>query len=97
MQEVFADAGWASKAVDKRSVSGRGGGVMYGGACASWFSITQKSVTLSTTEEKHVSVADLVQEVIFLRQVWQFMVLVTDVGMSCIPVFKGKEGAVQLA
>ena len=44
--EVFADADYASKATDRRSLSG--GAVMCAGACVCWFSITQKCVTLST-------------------------------------------------
>ena len=54
--EVFADADYASKAADRRSVSG--GLVMCGGGCISWFSRTQKCVTLSTTEAEYVSLAD---------------------------------------
>ena len=47
--QVFVDgADYATKATDRRSVLG--GLVMYGGGCVSWFSRTQKCVTLSTTE-----------------------------------------------
>ena len=46
--EVFADADYASKATDRRSVSG--GVIMCGGASTCWFSRTQKCVTLSTSE-----------------------------------------------
>ena len=42
--QVFADADYASKAADRRLVSG--GLVMCGGACVSWFSRTQKYATL---------------------------------------------------
>ena len=91
--QVFADADYASKAADRRSVSG--GLVMCGGACVSWFSRTQKCVTLSTTEAEYVALADVMKEVLFLRQVWRFML--PDVGMPCIPVFEDNEGAVQLA
>ena len=41
--EVFADADYASKATDRRSVSG--GLIMCGGASVCWFSRTQKCVT----------------------------------------------------
>ena len=37
-----------------------GGLVMRGGACVSWFSRTQKRVTLSTTEAEYVALADVV-------------------------------------
>ena len=42
----FADADYASKATDRRSVSG--GAIKCEGACKCWFSRTQKCVTLST-------------------------------------------------
>ena len=46
--EVFADADYASKATDRRSMSG--GANMFAGAYVCWFSGTQKCVTLSTSE-----------------------------------------------
>ncbi|CAB1102712.1 unnamed protein product [Ectocarpus sp. CCAP 1310/34] len=69
--QVFVDADYASKATDRRSVSG--GLVMCGGGCVTWFSRTQKCVTLSTTEAEYVAIADVLKEVLFLRQVWRFM------------------------
>ena len=39
--------------------------------------------------------ADVMKEVLFLKQVWHFML--PAVGMPCIPVFEEYEGAVQLA
>ena len=42
--EVFANADYASKATDRRSVSG--GVIMYGGASVCWFFRTQKCVRL---------------------------------------------------
>ena len=48
--QVFRDTDYASKAADRRSVSG--GLVICGGACVSWFSRTQKCVTLSKTESE---------------------------------------------
>ena len=56
--QVFVDADYASKAADRMSVSG--GLVMRGGACVSWFSRTQKRVTLSTTAAEYVALADVV-------------------------------------
>ena len=47
------------------------------------------------TEAEYVALADVIKEVLFLRQVWRFML--PDAGMSCIPVFEDNEGAVQLA
>ena len=91
--EVFADADYASKATERRSVSG--GVIMCGGASVCWFSRTQKCVTLSTTEAEYVALGDAVKELLFLRQVWRFM-LPSKV-MPCFPIFEDNQGAVQLA
>ena len=81
--EVFADADYASKATDRRSVSG--GAIMCGGACVCWFSRTHKYVTLSTSEAEYVALGDAVKELLFLRQVWRFML--PGKGMLCFPFF----------
>ncbi|CAB1114007.1 unnamed protein product [Ectocarpus sp. CCAP 1310/34] len=64
--KVFVDADNASKAADRRSVSG--GLVMCVCGDVTWFSRTQKCVTLSTTEAEYVAIADVLKEVLFLRQ-----------------------------
>ena len=66
--KVFVDSDFASKATDRRSVSG--GVVMCAGACVSFFSRTQKSVTLSSTEAEYVAMAERFKEAIFLRYIW---------------------------
>ena len=91
--EVFADADYASKATDRRSVSG--GLMMCGGAGVCWFSRTQKCVTLSTSEVEYVALGDAVKELMLLRQIWRFM-LPSKV-IPCFPVFEDNQGAVQLA
>ena len=92
--QVFVNADYASKAADRRSVSG--GLVMCRGACVSWFSRTQRCVTLSTTEARARDACRRdCREVLFLRQVWRFML--SEVGIPCIPVFEDNQGAVQLA
>ncbi|CAB1115738.1 unnamed protein product [Ectocarpus sp. CCAP 1310/34] len=91
--EVFADADYASKAAERRSMSG--GLVMCVGGMYFLVSRTQKCVTLSTTEAEYVSLADVMKEVSFLRQVWRFML--PEAGMPCIPVFEDNQGAIQLA
>ena len=90
--EVFADADYASKATDKRSISG--GVIMRGGASVCWFSRTQKCVTLSISEAGYVAFGDAVKELLFLRQVCRFM-LPSKV-MPCCPFFEDNQGAVQL-
>ena len=62
---AFADADYASKATDRRSVSG--GAVLCAGACACCFSRTQRCVTLLTPEAEHVALRDTIKEVIFIR------------------------------
>ena len=91
--EVFADADYASKATDRRSVSG--GLIMCGVASVCWFSRTQKCATFSTSEAEYVALRDAVKELLFFRQVWRFM-LPSKV-MPCFPVFEDNQGAVQLA
>ena len=69
--EVFVDSDFASRATDRRSVSS--GVVMCAGACVSFFSRTQKSVTLSSTEAEYVAMAEGFKEAIFLRYIWSFI------------------------
>ena len=59
----FADADYASKATDRRSVSG--GVVMYAGGAVSWYLKTQKCVTLSTTQAEYVAMSDVAKEICF--------------------------------
>ena len=68
---------------------------MCAGACVCWFYRTQKCVTLSTSEAKYVALGDAVKELLFLRQVWRFMV--PGKGMPCFPVFEDNQGALQLS
>ena len=72
--EVFANADYASKANDRRSVSG--GVIMCGGSCMCWFSRTQKCVTLSMSEAEYVALGDTVKEFFFKERC----------GVSCYPV-----------
>ena len=90
--EVFADSNYASKATDRRSVSG--GVVICGGACVCWFCKMQKCVTLSTPEAEYVALGDAVKELLFLRRVWRIML--PGKGVPCFPIFEDNQGAVQL-
>lgn len=91
--EAYADADYASKSNDRRSVSG--GAIMCGGASICWFSRTQKCVTLSTSEAEYVALGDAVKELLFLRQVWRFML--PGKAVPCFPIFEDNQGAVQIA
>ena len=56
--EVFADADYASTAIDRSSVSGEA--IMCGVAHVCWISIAQKCVTLSTSEAEYVTLDESV-------------------------------------
>ena len=90
--EVFAEADYASRATDRRSVSGDE--IMCAGVCVCWFSRTQKCLTLSTAEAEHVALGDAVKE-LFFRRVWRF--IIPGKGMPCFPVFEDNQGALQLS
>ena len=60
--ELFVDFDFASKATDRRSVSGAV--VMYAGACVMYLCRTQKSVALSSMEAEYVAMADGMKEAI---------------------------------
>ena len=64
---------------------------MCAGACVCWFCRTQKCVAVSTSEPE----GDAVKELLFLRQVWRFMI--PGKGMPCFPVFEDNQGALQLS
>ena len=68
---------------------------MYAGACVSFFSRTQKSVTLSSTEAEYVGMAEGFEEAIFLRYIWSFIFLDRDVG--CTTIFENNVGGLYLA
>ena len=88
----FADANYASKATDRRPVSG--GAVMCTGASVCLFSKTQKYVTISTTEAEYVALADT-KGAVFLRYVW--CCIFPGLRETYITVFEDNEGARHLA
>ena len=61
----------------------------------SWFSRTQKCVTLSTSEAEYAALGEAEKILLLLRQIWRFM-LPSKI-MPCFPVFEDIQGAVQLA
>ena len=88
----LADASDASKATDRRSVSG--GAVLRAGACVCCFSRTQKRVTPSTTEEEYVALGDTMTEAMFIRYVRSF--IFPGFRSTCMTVLDNK-GARHLA
>ena len=69
---VFADANYAEKADDRRSVFEVA--VTVGKSSVSWFSSTQKIVTLSTTETEYIALGDGVKEALFVKGVLSFII-----------------------
>ena len=68
---------------------------MCGGACLCWFLRTQKCVILSTSEAESVALGDAVKELLFLRQVWRFMI--PGKRMPCFSVFENNQGALKIS
>ena len=66
---VCADADYAKEDAARRS----GGAVLCGGSPVAWFSRTQKSVTLSTTEAEYVAMGDGVKEALFVHGMLEFL------------------------
>ena len=90
---VFPDAKYAEKADDRRSVSGVA--VTVGKPSVSWFSSTQKIVTLSTTEAEYVALGDGVKEALFVKGVLSF--IIPSISENCIKVLVDNDGAISLA
>ena len=70
--ELFVDSDFASKATDRRSVSGAV--VVFAGACVMYLCKTQKSVALSSMEAEYVAMTDGMKEAIFLRYLCSFII-----------------------
>ena len=56
---------------------------------------THKRVTFSTSKAEYVALGDAVKELLFLRQVWRFMI--PGKGKPCFPVFEDNQGALELS
>ena len=90
---VFADANYAEKADDRRFVSGVA--VTVDKSSVSWFSSTQKIVTLSTTEAEYAALGDGVKEALFVKGVLSFTI--PSISENCIKVFVDNNAAISLA
>ena len=92
--ELYVDSDFASRDTNRWSVSG--GVVICAGACVSFFSRTQKNVTLSSTEAEYVALAAGIKKTIFfLRYIWRF--IFPDRNIGCTLVKEDNVGAIQLA
>ena len=66
--KLYVDSDFAGRATNRRPVSGSV--VMCAGACVSFFSRTQKSVTLFSTEAEYVAMAAGIKETTFFCGIW---------------------------
>ena len=69
--------------------------MLYGGAAVAWLSRTQRCVTASSSEAKHVSIGDITREIMFVRQVLEY--LRPDERFPAVTVYEDNDGAIQLA
>ena len=90
---VYVDADFASKANDRRSVSGAV--LLVAGMIVAWFSRTQKCITLSTSEAEYVGMGDGVKEALFVNGSLVFLRPSDKIGK--IQVLEDNEGAIALA
>lgn len=64
--EAYADSGFAT-CLDRRQ-PGTGGAVLLAGGAISWFSRMQGTVAAGSTEAECIALPDVMQKVLFLRQ-----------------------------
>ena len=91
--EEYTDSGFGACLNTKRSVSGAV--LMLAKGAISWHSRMQEVTASGTSETQYVALSEVVKEVIFLRQVQEFMEPSMRVG--AVNVFEGSEGAIKLA
>jgi hypothetical protein len=90
--KAFSDSDYAGDRDKRLSVTGL---IIYVlGAPVAWKSHAQRNVTLSSTEAEYVAVSEVCTEIIFIRQVLNFMGIVVDYP---ILVFVDNIGAIYLA
>ena len=86
---VFADADYASKENDRRSVSGIV--VTLGGTVVSHARKTQRVVSLSTSEAEYIAAGEGVKEALFVRAVLSF--IAPETSGASIKVLEDNQGA----
>ena len=90
---MYVDADFASKATDRRSVSGAM--VFVAKMLVVWVSRTQKCVSQSTSEAEYLAMGDGVKEALFVNGMLHF--LRPSVKPRKIDVLEDNEGAIALA
>ena len=91
--EAYTDSDFGACLDTRRSVSG--GVLMLAKGAISWHSRMQEVTASSTSEAEYVALLEVVKEVLFLRQVQEFMEPSMRVG--AVNVFEDNEGAIKLA
>ncbi|CAN0143195.1 unnamed protein product [Discosporangium mesarthrocarpum] len=71
VMSAFADASYAGVIDNRRPDTG--GAAMFCGAAVSWMSEMQNVIALSSTESEYIALSSAAQEVMFLRNVLEFM------------------------
>ena len=89
---AWVDSDHATCPDTRRSVSGAA--VMLGGGAISWFSRAQRVTAAATSESEYVALAEVVNELRFLRQVKAFMMPPLDLN---IYIHEDNEGAIKMA
>ena len=87
--EVYADADYADKANDRRSVSGIA--VTLGGTVVSHANKTQHVMSLSTSEAEYIATGDGVKGALLVRAVLSF--IAPETSGSSIKALKDNQGA----
>ena len=90
---MYVDADFASKATDRRSVSGAL--VFVAAMLEVWISRTQKCVSQSASQAEYLATGDGVKEALFVNGILQF--LRPSVESRKIEVLEDNEGAIALA
>ena len=91
--EAYTDSDVGACLGTRRSVSGAV--LMLAKGAISWHSRMQEVTTSGTSEAEYVALSDVVKEVLFLRQVQEFME--PSMRVAAVNVFKYNEGAIKLA
>ncbi|CAM9923281.1 unnamed protein product, partial [Discosporangium mesarthrocarpum] len=69
--------------------------MIFGGAAVSWFSKTQRTVALSTSEAEYMATGESVKELLFVMNVVYFMQ--PKYGVPSVYVLEDNSGAIDLA
>ena len=91
--EAYTDSDFGACLDTRRSVSGAV--LMLAKGAISWHSRMQEVTAAGTSEAEYVALSEVVKDVLFLRQVQEFME--TSMRVGAVNVFEDNEGAIKLA